>query len=103
MQQPNAYEIDEVGNAFITIGSFDYTPTQKAYLDRFLRDYGQDLNENEMKKIFSDKIEIIDAIKVLYAFANHYQDEKDVFSEFKDEMDELIITLNGKNEGIIIG
>lgn len=102
MQQPNPYEIDEVGNAFIAIGSLDYTPAQRAYLDKFLRDYGQDLNESEMKKIFSDKIEIIDAINTLYAFASHYQDEKEIFSEFKDEMDELIITLNGKNEGIFV-
>ncbi len=101
MYPPN-YEIEEVGNAFIAIAHHDYTDAQMQFLDQFLREYARDLDETQMKKIFKDKIDIADAIKVLYDFANHYQDEKDIFNEFKEEMDELVVILNASESGIAV-
>lgn len=92
--QPTPYEIDEVGNAFVAIGSSDYTPSQTDFLMNFLQRYAQDLHESELTKIFHDKTEISDALKTLHTFANHYQNESEVFAEFQDEIEELIITIN---------
>lgn len=96
--QPNAYQIEEVGNALITIGHTDYSKEQQDYLNVFLKDYGQDLNETEMKKMFNNKIEIHDAIKTLYEFASHFQDEKDIYAEFRQEIDELVIMINEQDD-----
>lgn len=93
---PNNYVIEEIGNAFIAIAHQHYSVSQRSFLQQFLRDYARDLNEIEMKKIFYDKIDIADAVKVLYDFANSYQDETEIFVEFKQEMDELVINLNGQ-------
>ncbi|MFI4938640.1 MAG: hypothetical protein ACHQJ6_09085 [Candidatus Berkiellales bacterium] len=100
--QPNAYEIEEVGNALIVIGHSDYSKEQQESINTFLRSYGQELNEPEMKKIFNNNIEILDAIKTLNEFANHFQDEKDIYAEFKQEIDELIIMINDQDDWISI-
>jgi|GEM_PF-5276091 len=100
--QPTSYEIDEVGNAFIAVGSSDYSPDQVDFLMEFLQRYAQDLHEGELIKIFDDKLEIVDALKTLHTFANHYQNENDVFTEFQDEIEELIINMNESEDNISI-
>lgn len=100
--QPTSYEIDEVGNAFVAIGSSDYSPEQSEFLMEFLTRYAQDLHEIELVKVFNDKIEIVDALKTLHTFANHYQNENDVFTEFQDEIEELIINMNESEDKISI-
>lgn len=100
--QPTPYEIDEVGNAFVAIGSADYNPSQTDFLMNFLQRYAQDLHESELIKIFHDKMEILDALKTLHTFANHYQNESDVFAEFQDEIEELIININEFDDKISV-
>lgn len=99
---PQSSEIEIVGEAFVTVSTPDYNDDQKEYLNRFLSDYAQDLNQQELKKIFGDKIEIMDALKTLNEFANQYQDEKDIFDEFKEEIEDLLISLNERQDGIMI-
>lgn len=99
---PQSYEIDEVGNAFITVSTPQYTPDQQVFLNRFLSDFAQGYNEAEVKKIFNDKIQVMDALKILHSFAVHYQNESEVFQEFKEEIEDLLINLNQKEEGIFI-
>ncbi|MCS5710986.1 hypothetical protein [Candidatus Berkiella aquae] len=100
--QPTPYEIDEVGNAFVTIGSSEYTSPQTDFLLNFLQRYAQDLHESELTKIFHDKIEISDALKTLNVFANHYQNESEIIAEFQDEIEELIITINEIDDKISV-
>ncbi len=100
--QPTSYEIDEVGSAFVAIGSSDYSPSQADFLMDFLQRYAQDLHEVELAKVFNDKLEIVDALKTLHTFANHYQNEGDVFTEFQDEIEELIINMNESEDRISI-
>lgn len=100
--QPTPYEIDEVGNAFVAIGSSDYNPSQTSFLMDFLQRYAQDLHETELNKVFDDKLDIVDALKTLHTFANHYQNESDVFTEFQDEIEELIITINESEDKISV-
>lgn len=95
---PNPYEIEAVGNAFISIGHLDYNSEQFAYLQQYLRNYAQEFDESEVKMLFSDKSEIIDAIKTLHHFALQYQSEQAIYNEFREEVEELIITLNDKED-----
>ncbi|MGE3318719.1 MAG: hypothetical protein AB7I18_05430 [Candidatus Berkiella sp.] len=100
--QPTPYEIDEVGNAFVAIGSSAYNPSQTGFILDFLQRYAQDLHESELNKLFTDKLDIADALKILHTFANHYQNENDVFTEFQDEIEELIITINESEDRISV-
>ena len=68
---PQSYEIDEVGNAFIALSTPAYTPPQHIYLIRYLQQYALDFNEPEIQKIFSDKLQAVDALKALNHFSNH--------------------------------
>lgn len=100
--QPQAFEIEEVGNAFISIGYPEYTPLQQEFLNQFLRQCAQELDEENMKKVFDNETEIINALKSLHSFAKQYQNEAEIFNEFKEEIDDLLITLNETDEGLII-
>jgi hypothetical protein len=99
---PQPIEIDELGNAFIAISTPEYTPMQHKFLISFLKDYAVDLNKENAKKVFNDKISVIDALNVLNGFVNHYHDENEVITEFKDEIEHLILALNSAEEGLII-
>ena len=44
----------------------------------------------------------MDALKVLHTFSNHYQNESDIYAEFQDEVEELIISINELESGISI-
>lgn len=98
---PQAYEIEEVGQAFITIGTPEYTPEQQDYLNSILNEYVQEVDKDELTKIFKDKIQVADAIKTLNDFANHYQDEKEIIDEFNEEIENLLITINQYDDGIV--
>lgn len=97
---PQSYEIEQVGQAFITIGTPEYTPEQQNYLTNILNEYAQDVNKDELIKIFKDKIQVADAIKILNDFALHYQNEKEVIDEFNEEIENLLISINQYDEGV---
>ncbi|MBI2792070.1 MAG: hypothetical protein HYX61_08930 [Gammaproteobacteria bacterium] len=99
---PQAMEIEEVGQAFIDITTPEYTPEQHKYLNEFLKGHAIDLNKDAARKVFKDKIQVVDALITLNEFANHYHDEKAILDEFKDEIEYLIITLNGSDDGLMI-
>jgi hypothetical protein len=100
--QPQAKEIEEVGNAFISLGYPEYTPQQQEFLNEFLKQAAQNLNETDLGKIFGENVEVKSAIKSLHQFAKSYQNEEEIFAEFKEEIDDLLITLNDADEGLII-
>lgn len=100
--QPQAVEIDELGNAFVTISSYEYTPDQMKALYRFLSQYALDFHTDDAKRLFKDKIQVVDALKILNDFASHYQNEEEIYEEFQDEVDNLLIAINQNEEGISI-
>jgi hypothetical protein len=100
--QPQAIEIDELGNAFQALSSHEYTPDQMKLLARFLNQYALDYHADEVKRIFKDKIKVADALKTMHDYASHYQNEEDVYEEFQDEVDYLLIAINQNEEGISI-
>jgi len=99
---PSAYEIDEVGNAFISISYLDYTNEERNQLNRFLHQHGKAFDEDGIKTAFKTKPEIIQAIRTLHQFATQYENEKEIFSEFKEEIDHLLITINQAEGGLIL-
>lgn len=98
---PQTFEIEEVGQAFIVIGTPEYTPEQQSYLNSILNEYVQEVDKDELSKIFKDKIQVADAIKTLNDFATHYQDEKEIIDEFNEEIENLLITINQYDDGIV--
>lgn len=100
--QPQSIEIDELGKAFITVSSFEYTPMQMQTLYRFLSQYALDFHTDEIRKVFKDKVQVVDALKVLNSFATHYQNEEEIYEEFQDEVENLLITINQNEEGLIL-
>lgn len=99
---PQALEIEEVSKAFIALSSLEYTPIQMQTLYRFLNQYALDFHVDEINKVFADKIQIIDALKVMNNFASHYQNEEEIFNEFQDEVDNLLLAINQNEEGLIL-
>jgi len=106
--QASSDDIEQVGHAIIIIGTPAYSNEQHAYLQQFLNRYAQSLSQDEeaqLNKIFHDKTQIIDAIKLLHAFALQYKDYKQIINEFNEELEDLQMTLNKKdasNDGILI-
>lgn len=100
--QPSAYEIEQVGNAFVAIGYLDYSNEQLVFLNRFVRDYARNLNIQEANKLFTDNSQVIEALQILHNFTLQYHNDQDIYQQFKDEMEELTIMLNGKEEWISI-
>jgi hypothetical protein len=100
--QPQSIEIDELGKAFITVSSFEYTPLQMQTLYRFLSQYALDFHGDDIRKVFKDKVQVIDALKVLNSFATHYQNEEEIYEEFQDEVEDLLISMNQNEEGLIL-
>lgn len=99
---PNRQEIEEVGDAFLALGYMTFTPKEQDYLSRFLNQYAKEYNDAEVKALYKDKDNVIQAFKTLNNFAKEYQNEKEVIQEFNEEIYDLLINLNRKNEGIMI-
>ncbi len=98
---PQPIEIDELGAAFIAINMPEYNTEQRRFLKEFLSNHAVDLNKESMKKTFKDKIQVMDALAILNQFANHYEHEKGLIDEFKEEIEFLLITISDE-EGINI-
>ncbi len=98
---PQPIEIDELGAAFIAINMPEYNIEQRRFLKEFLSNHAVDLNKESMKKTFKDKIQVMDALAILNQFANHYEHEKGLMDEFKEEIEFLLITISDE-EGINI-
>lgn len=98
---PQPIEIDELGAAFIAINMPEYSSEQIKFLKDFLGNHAVDLNKESMKKIFKDKIQVMDAINALHDFASHYEHEKQLIDEFREEVEFLLLSINDE-EGINI-
>jgi len=98
IMHPNHFEIETVGDAFISLSFLDFNQLQRDFLNRFLKDYAFSLDKKELQSLFNNQPEALNAIKVLYEFATQYQDDKETILEFKAEIYDLLINLNGKNE-----
>ncbi len=98
---PQEIEIEELGQAFVAINLPEYNTDQTKFLKDFLGNNAIDLNKDSMKKIFKDKIQVMDALTLLHDFANHYENEKPLIDEFKEELELLLISINDE-EGIDI-
>ncbi|MGD9592839.1 MAG: hypothetical protein AB7V32_09995 [Candidatus Berkiella sp.] len=91
---PQKPEIEELGEAFLAINLPEYNSEQMKYLKEFLGNSAIDLNKDVMKKIFKDKIQVMDAMILLHEFVNHYENEKELIDEFKEEVELLLISIN---------
>ncbi len=91
---PQESEIEELGKAFTDINLPEYTADQMKFLKDFLNNSALDLNKDMMKKVFRDKIQVMDALVTLNEFASHYENEKALIDEFKEELELLLISIN---------
>ncbi len=98
--EPDLQQIEQVGQAFMDIASFPYTPEQQEYLNTFLTSIAQTHDEATTRKLFNDKPPIMDAIHTLAQFSTQYQKNADIMNEFKDEIDNLLLKLNEPESGI---
>lgn len=98
---PSQAEIDAVGDAFISLSFQSYTKEQQECLNRFLNQYAASMDSTEIDSLFKELPETIEAIKELNKFANEFH-EKEIYQEFKEEVDDLLINLNGQNGGFLI-
>ncbi|MBS0288528.1 MAG: hypothetical protein JSS07_00655 [Proteobacteria bacterium] len=92
--QPQQIELDELTTAFVALSIPTYAADQMNFLTEFLTNKAIDLNTEKMKKIFKDKIQVIDALIILNEFANRYENEKPLIDEFQEEIENLQIVLN---------
>lgn len=98
MRQPDASEIEKVGQALVLLSTFDYTPQQQACLHHFLCQYAQQCDAAktaEIEKLFHDKQEVTQALKTLHDFASDFG-KCQIFKEFKAEVEDLIFMLNNQ-------
>lgn len=93
---PQELEIEELGQAFVDINTPEYTTDQMKFLKDFLNNNALDLNIDMMKKVFRDKIQVMDALVTLNEFASHYENEKPLIDEFKEELELLLISINNE-------
>lgn len=100
--QPNYEEIKDVGDAFISLGYETLSPQESEYLNHFLKQYAKDYDDAKINTVFKNKNNIIQAFRILNNFAKKYQADDNVIQEFNEEIYDLLINLNRKNEGIII-
>ena len=98
--KPDPQQIEQVGQAFMDIASYPYTPEQQEYLNDFLISVAQSHDEPTARKLFNDKPPIIEAINALAQFSTQYQQNEDIMNEFKDEIDNLLLKLNEPESGI---
>ena len=96
--KPNKLELEQVGNALLTLNEVDYTAEQLTYINPILKQYALDVNDLEMAKIFNHQSQIMDAIRALHDFSFQFQNEEDVYDEFKSELDYLYDSINGLKE-----
>jgi CheY-like chemotaxis protein len=75
-----------------------YTAEQLTYINPILKQYALDVNDLEMAKIFNHQSQIMDAIRALHDFSFQFQNEEDVYDEFKSELDYLYDSINGLKE-----
>ena len=87
-------EIEELGKAFTDINLPEYPADKLKFLPDFLNNSALDLNKDMMKKVFRDKIQVMDALVTLNEFASHYENEKALIDEFKEELELLLISIN---------
>jgi hypothetical protein len=99
--QPNYEEIKDVGDAFISLGYETLSPQESEYLNHFLKQYAKDYDDAKINALFKNKA-IIQAFKTLNDFAKKYQADDSIIQEFNEEIYDLLINLNRKNEGIMI-
>lgn len=100
--QPQPMEIEEVCNAFLSLASQNYTSEQLVFINRFLRFNALDYNENEIHQTFVNNVRVIDNLKTLHHFAPHYQNETDIYQEFQDQIEDLIMEINGNDAGLSV-
>ncbi len=98
---PQDIEVEELSQAFLAINSPEYNPDQIKFLKEFLGNSAFDLNKESMKKVFKDKIHVMDALTMLNDFANQYENERPLIDEFKEEVEFLLLSINDE-EGIDI-
>lgn len=95
---PNGFEKEAVDEAFELIKSTSFDSDQREFLRYFLEQNARDpLNNDQLNQVFGDKIKIIDAIKNLYDYAKHYENEEKAFNPFKQKIKDILLNLPEKS------
>lgn len=99
--KPSDVEIEQVGQSIIALTNGDYSMPQCTAIHEFLKGHALDLNDVKMSKIFSNQLQVMDAIRTLHEFAFQFQSEEELFDEFVSNLDQIadMITASDSNSG----
>jgi len=95
-------EMEKLGQAFIFLGYSSYNSKQQEFITEFLKKYAENWQEEKINTLFNQNTEMIKSLKVLNQFVTKYRSQEELYNEFKDELNELMISINGRDETISI-
>lgn len=90
--QPSKDELDQVGFAFVTLGTVPFSPEERHHLTHFLHQSAIEFDEKKVQRVFKYEA-AINAMKTLHNFASDYQ-EHEIMHEFNDEILDLLLNVN---------
>ena len=98
--EPNNHEIEQVGEALVSLNQFEYTAEQIDILNPFLQAYGLEYDQAELEDAFQEHPEILSAIQTLHNFSTKYKDNNEITEEIKIEFDDILYNLNDSSNNI---
>lgn len=92
--EPTSKEIEQVGEALVSLNQFEYSTSQLDAINDFLQNYGKAYDKDEMNKAFKSDAEVLEAVKVLDEFIHKFEDNEEIMEEIKIEFDDILYNLN---------
>lgn len=92
--EPTSKEIEQVGEALVSLNQFEYSSSQLDAINDFLQSYGKAYDNDEINKVFKTNAEVLEAVKVLDEFIIKFQDNEEIMEEIKIEFDDILYNLN---------
>lgn len=91
---PTSKEIEQVGEALVSLNQFEYSTNQLDAINNFLQNYGKTYDKDEMGKAFKSDAEVLEAVNVLDEFINKFENNEEIMEEIKIEFDDILYNLN---------
>lgn len=99
---PENDEMDKLGQAIIFLGYSSYNTNQQKFINDFLQKGAMVWDKERINVVFNHNSEIIKALMQLHQFTTKHQKNTELIDDFKSELSELMITINGRDEIISI-